>query len=176
MELITENKYIAFWLDTKQPKTKKTKVIAVINIHHDEIIGEIRWFSKWRQYCFYPYNETIWNIDCLSSVTDVIRELMLRRRLESGTKRKNYKDVGVICFSLEDFKNWKREQKHYLKQGATDRVFIYRGKRYICLTEKNNVHGFNFIEIIETARAFANPYFSEIVEVAKMQLVEKPVV
>jgi hypothetical protein len=87
MELLGENKYIAFWVDTKQPETKKTKVVHVVNKHHDETLGEIRWFSKWRQYCFYPYDETIWNVDCLGSITGVIRGLMLERRMKSAIKK-----------------------------------------------------------------------------------------
>lgn len=175
METIKQTKYLAF-VDTDQPETKKTKIIAIVSIHHDEAIGEIRWFSRWRQYCFYPYKETVWNTDCLNDVNEVIRELMLKRKLELGTKKKNYKDVGVICVSLEDFKNWKIEQKYHLKQGANDRVFIYRNKRYICLTQKNNVLGFNFDKIIETTRAFVNPYYSEIVEALKTHLITKPVI
>ena len=33
------------------------------------LLGEIRWFSNWRQYCFYPAADTIWNSDCLDEVT-----------------------------------------------------------------------------------------------------------
>jgi hypothetical protein len=80
LKTIKETKYLIF-VDTNQPKTKKTKVIAILNIHHDDIIGEIRWFSRWRQYCFYPHNETIWNFDCLNSVNEVIKELMNERKV-----------------------------------------------------------------------------------------------
>ena len=86
METIKQTKYLAF-VDTDQPETKKTKIIAIVSIHHDEAIGEIRWFSKWRQYCFYPYNETVWNIDCLGSITSVIRELMIKRQILAKAKK-----------------------------------------------------------------------------------------
>lgn len=77
MEIIKETKYLAFVIF---PTEKKTKTIAIINRHHDEVIGEIRWFSRWRQYCFFPYDGTIWNTDCMSSVEDVIKELMEERK------------------------------------------------------------------------------------------------
>ena len=62
----------------KQPK--KTKLIGIVNKHHEEVIGEIRWFSRWRQYCFYPYPNTIWNITCLTDVNSVIKDLMDERK------------------------------------------------------------------------------------------------
>ena len=176
METIKQTKYLAF-VDTDQPETKKTKIIAIVSIHHDEAIGEIRWFSRWRQYCFYPYKETIWNADCLNSVNEVIKELMITKQIFDRAKR-NYKNVGVISFNLEDFQNWKKEQKpeHNIRMGATNRIYIYRGKRYICITEINNAHGYSFDEIVETTRAFANPDYEEIVKMIKVQLVEKPMV
>ena len=61
----------------------KTKTIFIINIHHDEVIGEIKWFSRWRQYCFFPNNSTIWNPHCLNDVSTVIKELMDERKLKS---------------------------------------------------------------------------------------------
>ena len=84
MKIIKETKYLDFIIPdeaegVKQPK--KTKIIAIINKHHKEIIGEIRWFSRWRQYCFYPYMNTIWNFNCLNDVNSVITELMTERKV-----------------------------------------------------------------------------------------------
>jgi hypothetical protein len=58
----------------------KTKTIFIINIHHDEVLGEIKWFSRWRQYCFFPNHSTIWNKDCLDEVNSVIKDLMDERK------------------------------------------------------------------------------------------------
>jgi len=78
MEIIKETAYLDF--ADAEVKDRKTKIIAVINKHHQEIIGEIRWFGKWRQYCFYPYNETVWNKTCLDDVQEVIKKLMDERK------------------------------------------------------------------------------------------------
>jgi hypothetical protein len=76
MKLLKETKYLDFFdLETKN---RKTKHVAVINKHHQEIIGEIKWFGKWRQYCFFPYIDTVWNRDCLKSIIEVINDLMLK--------------------------------------------------------------------------------------------------
>jgi len=72
-----ETKYLRF-IDVEA--RQKTKIIAVVNIHHDEQIGEIKWFGKWRQYCFYPNGNTIWNVNCLNDVNSVITKLMEERK------------------------------------------------------------------------------------------------
>ena len=82
MIVLKETKYLAFAIpdEVEGVVKKKTKEVAIINIHHEEVIGEIRWFSKWRQYCFYPYENTIWNTTCLEDVQSVIKELMDERK------------------------------------------------------------------------------------------------
>jgi hypothetical protein len=77
INIIKETPYLRFALARN---TGKTKVIWVVNIHHDEIIGIIKWFGRWRQYCFFPENQTIWNIDCLNDVNAVIKSLMDERK------------------------------------------------------------------------------------------------
>jgi len=83
MEIIKITEYLVFVLPDEKEGVKqppKTKLIAIINKHHNEVIGEIKWFSKWRQYCFYPTNNTIWNKDCLNDVNSVITKLMEERK------------------------------------------------------------------------------------------------
>ena len=77
MTTIKETQYLRF-IDLEA--RTKTKIIAVVNIHHDEQIGEIKWFGKWRQYCFYPNGNTIWNVNCLNDVNSVITNLMEERK------------------------------------------------------------------------------------------------
>lgn len=79
MKIIKETQYLVF---EEQPTKTKTKVVHVINRHHDEVIGVIKWYGSWRQYCFFPACDTIWNIACLTDVNDVITGLMKARRME----------------------------------------------------------------------------------------------
>jgi predicted RNase H-related nuclease YkuK (DUF458 family) len=77
MKIIKETQYLRFIdMEAKQ----KTKIIPVVNIHHDEQIGTIKWFGKWRQYALYPGDNTIWNVDCLNDVNSVITKLMEERK------------------------------------------------------------------------------------------------
>lgn len=43
--------YIEFELVTILPKTA---VYHVINKHHGDVLGTIKWYAQWRQYCFLP--------------------------------------------------------------------------------------------------------------------------
>ena len=79
MKIIKETQYLAF---VETPTRGKTKVIAIVNRHHEQIIGEIRWFGRWRQYCFFPYNDTVWNTTCMDDVNSVIGELKNERKQE----------------------------------------------------------------------------------------------
>ena len=33
---------------------RKTKIFQVCSKKHGYPLGEVKWFNKWRQYCFYP--------------------------------------------------------------------------------------------------------------------------
>jgi hypothetical protein len=77
MNILKETEYLRF---VEFEKKEKTKVIAVINKHHEEVLGMIKWFSRWRQYCFFPNTETVWNINCLNDVNEVIKNLMNERK------------------------------------------------------------------------------------------------
>jgi uncharacterized protein YprB with RNaseH-like and TPR domain len=77
MNILKETQYLRF---VEFEKKQKTKVIAVMNKHHEEIIGMIKWFSRWRQYCFFPTNNTVWNINCLNDVNLVITMLTDERK------------------------------------------------------------------------------------------------
>ena len=83
MNILKTTQYLQF---VEFEKKAKTRVIAVKNIHHNEIIGIIKWFSRWRQYCFFPTNETIWNINCLNDVNEVITMLADERKKKTVEK------------------------------------------------------------------------------------------
>jgi hypothetical protein len=76
-EIIKETKYLLFTVNCIKGKTK---VIDIVNLHHHEVIGEIKWFGRWRQYCFFPIAETVWNKTCLDDVQEVIKKLMDERK------------------------------------------------------------------------------------------------
>ena len=79
MEIIKETKYLVF-IKLERSTHKKTEQIIISNIHHNQTIGHILWYGKWRQYCFFPFGDTIWNKDCLDDINAVIKDLMELRK------------------------------------------------------------------------------------------------
>lgn len=73
-------KYIKF-RDISELK-QKTKKFLVVNISSDYPypIGEIKWYSQWRQYCFFPDEETIYSVGCLKEINDFINRLMEEKK------------------------------------------------------------------------------------------------
>ncbi len=63
------NKYIEFNLVQQKPKTS---IYAVRNIKSQDIIGWIKWYPQWRQYCFFPEPNCIFSVDCLECIIKFI--------------------------------------------------------------------------------------------------------
>lgn len=78
MAEIKKTEYLIF--DSTQPEGMKTNVVSVTNIKSGTEIGKIAWYSPWRQYCFLPKGNTVWNIQCMRDVLFVINKLMEERR------------------------------------------------------------------------------------------------
>lgn len=51
----------------------KTHVVQVVNRKNKVLLGTIKWYGSWRQYCFYPESNKIFNRNCLSDIESVIR-------------------------------------------------------------------------------------------------------
>jgi hypothetical protein len=59
--------------------TGKTKIVSVCSRSSGELLGEIRWFGRWRQYCFYPERGTIFNHGCMGDICAHIEGLRQAR-------------------------------------------------------------------------------------------------
>ncbi len=70
-------KYVYFELFSTGKKTNKWFVVAK---RSDAMLGEIKWYGPWRQYCFFPAMETIFNVGCLNSICEFISEEMEHRK------------------------------------------------------------------------------------------------
>jgi hypothetical protein len=60
------NKYIEF----VQMRTvgRITEIWQVHNISSGALLGRIKWYPQWRQYCFFPEPETLFNMNCLRAI------------------------------------------------------------------------------------------------------------
>jgi hypothetical protein len=63
-------------------KSGKTKVFACLNNRNKNILGWIRWFPRWRQYCFFPEHEidVLFSSGCLDVISTFIKTLMEVRK------------------------------------------------------------------------------------------------
>lgn len=67
-----------------------TEKWEVMNRSHGVAIGEIKWYGPWRQYAFFPYDGSTWNVDCLAYISEKIETLhRIRRnvRVNQGKER-----------------------------------------------------------------------------------------
>lgn len=71
------SKYLKLY---QQPSPGKTEIWLVVSKRQGVTLGVIKWFGRWRQYCFEPCANTVWSDDCLEAVQEKTRELMEARR------------------------------------------------------------------------------------------------
>lgn len=58
----------------------RTVRIIVTSKRHLGVLGEIKWFGRWRQYAFFPEEQTIWNPECLNDINQCIQNLDIERK------------------------------------------------------------------------------------------------
>jgi len=68
----TEYQYIRMVKTADKPKTS---VWRILSISGDVPIGTIRWHPPRRQYCFFPYDLTVFSNGCLEDICNFIKEL-----------------------------------------------------------------------------------------------------
>lgn len=68
----TEYKHIYFVKVADKPKTSVWYCRSEIS---NDLLGIVKWYSPWRQYCFYPEPNTIFNPSCHKDIDDFMRQL-----------------------------------------------------------------------------------------------------
>ena len=64
--------------------TGKTKGWAVFSTFDETVLGEVKWFTKWRRYCFFPCADLIFDRNCLMLIIDFIDAEMGKRKASNG--------------------------------------------------------------------------------------------
>jgi hypothetical protein len=86
-EQVTETKFLQFVV---QPRIEgnRTVVIHVRNKRQNILLGEIRWYGPWRQYCFMPQDDSlILNHTCLHEIAEICRVRTMGQREASRLRR-----------------------------------------------------------------------------------------
>jgi len=72
-EMITYYKYIYFIKVEDKPKTSVWHCRS--RSSDDELLGIVEWYGPWRQYCFSPEAQTVFNVTCFDDISNFIRQL-----------------------------------------------------------------------------------------------------
>ena len=84
-------KYIHFSDMSFLYSKKKTKTFNCRNSNTYDLLGEVKWFGRWRQYCFFPNHETIFNSICLNDISNFLQQLNKGHKEKIGENNGNTK-------------------------------------------------------------------------------------
>lgn len=79
MSQILENDYKHITMIKTEDKPK-TSVFDVYSKHED-ILGEVKWYAQWRQYCFFPEDDCVFSKGCMSDINNFMGQLMTLRKV-----------------------------------------------------------------------------------------------
>jgi hypothetical protein len=65
----------------RRPKTKNFAVYA----NSGSYLGRIKWYANWRQYCFFPSEESVFSKGCMNDINDFITKQMVKQKKASKT-------------------------------------------------------------------------------------------
>ena len=74
---LEEGKYIKFVKFADTGKTEKYYVTSKEEIFN---LGEIKWFSRWRCYAFFPNENTVYEKKCMIDIAEFLIHLMEKRK------------------------------------------------------------------------------------------------
>jgi hypothetical protein len=77
MSDLQNTNYLKFVRQTdKEVEIKaKTQIWHVISYQRGNMLGEIKWYTNWRQYCFFPVRTTTFNHTCLLEISEACWQL-----------------------------------------------------------------------------------------------------
>ena len=73
-------KWIEFTDITNPVLQYKTKMYGVDNKETNERIGIIKWDGEFRQYAFFPHDNTVYEKTCLKDISEFLQKLMDERK------------------------------------------------------------------------------------------------
>lgn len=71
--VVMHNKYIT--IIEKVVSGRKTPIFILMSNYSESEIAQIRWFPKWRKYCFYPNSDTVYDEKCLKTIQSFLHFL-----------------------------------------------------------------------------------------------------
>jgi hypothetical protein len=53
----------------------KHNFYSVHSTHTNDLLGSIYYYPKWKEYVFYPNDDTIWSSGCMQEIIDFIKTI-----------------------------------------------------------------------------------------------------
>lgn len=75
------SEYLSF-VEERTPPDRKTGIWQVRSRRSGVVLGRIKWYGAWRQFCFFPESATVFNRGCLDDINEFIEGRMEARREE----------------------------------------------------------------------------------------------
>jgi hypothetical protein len=70
----------------------KTCIWKVTTVEGTQLLGEVRWYSPWRKYAFFPRAGTLYEQDCLRVIANMIEQKTAEHRSRANLERKRKKE------------------------------------------------------------------------------------
>jgi len=64
---------------------RKTPIVEIRSKSSRALLGQIKWYGAWRQFCFWPEPKTIFNVGCMNDIEAHIAELRAERLVIQST-------------------------------------------------------------------------------------------
>ncbi|MCE5227911.1 MAG: hypothetical protein LLG05_18885 [Porphyromonadaceae bacterium] len=68
-----EYQYLSF-IEVSNPKGK-TRIFECRNKNSQTVLGMVKWYGAWRQYCYSPTVQAVYSAGCLDDMSDFIKQL-----------------------------------------------------------------------------------------------------
>lgn len=84
IEQVSNNWFKGFHIYIRElgvSKSGKTLIWGVVT-ENNEILGQVKWFGRWRKYAFFPKSNTLYEQDCLRDIADFCEDRTKLHRLK----------------------------------------------------------------------------------------------
>jgi hypothetical protein len=70
-EIKTHYQFLHFQRMVDKPMTLQFHCFT----HSSDELGIVKWYSPWRQYCYFPLEQAVYSAGCLTDISDFCRQL-----------------------------------------------------------------------------------------------------
>lgn len=67
-------------IKTKKMILRKTSIWSCMSKRGRDLLGIVKWYGPWRQYCFFPTDPTVFSAGCMADIIDFIKKADDERR------------------------------------------------------------------------------------------------